>query len=41
MDSLQRGALVALRLAFEDQKLGLKEVRQALVHALAADADCL
>src|SRR3984885_15673698 len=38
---LQGGALVAIRLALENHELGLEEVREALVQALAADARLL
>src|ERR1700728_2413427 len=39
--ALQRGVLVARRLALEDHELDLEERRQALVHALAADTGLL
>src|ERR1700733_12649762 len=38
---LENGVLVAVRVPLEDHELGLEEVRQALVHALAADAGLL
>src|SRR5689334_22430215 len=38
---LQERVLVAFRLALQDHELGLQEVREAFVHALAADAGLL
>src|ERR1700735_1326912 len=36
--SLENGVLVAVRVPLEDHELGLEEVRETLVHALAAAA---